>query len=92
VLFCATLNPKAWNNMRILMRPIILACMLLLGITGGALSASRAEQKPSDPGADGRAAFAAGDFGKAGPLLVESALGGDVYGALIVLVSALAHS
>jgi len=64
--------------MRILMRPIILACMLLFGITGGVLSASRAEQKPSDPGTDGGAAFAAGDFGKAVPLLVESALGGDV--------------
>jgi len=62
----------------LLLRSTVLAWLLLFGMTGGVLVDAQAEPKTNNPGADGRAAFAVRDFGKAGPLLVEAALGGDV--------------
>ena len=60
-----------------LLRSTVLAWLLLFGMTGGVLVDAQAEPKTNNPGADGRAAFAAGDYAVAGPLLAEAALGGD---------------
>lgn len=61
-----------------MLRRIGLACALLLGVPSQALAQSYADPRTPNPGAVGRAAFAAGDFAKAAPLLAEAALGEDV--------------
>jgi TPR repeat protein len=61
-----------------MLRRIGLACALLLGDPSHALAQSYSDPRTSNPDAVGRAAFAAGDFAKAAPLLAEAALGEDV--------------